>query len=95
MILGCLPLLPLLLPISALWRSALFVLFAALAFCLALLVKIVPSSLDSRLEEFEGEGAPAQRELVDGLRELVAQAEGLDRTVNAVLSRVSDVDKTL
>ena len=81
------------LPIPTLWRTALFVVLSLLAVSLALLVKIVPSSLESRMEDLAGEGGRAQRELVEGLRELVAEAEGLDRTVNTVLRRVADADK--
>ena len=94
-VLGCLPLLSLILPIPVLWRSALFAVLALVAFTLALLVKITPSSLEGRLEQLQGEGGRAQRELVDGLSELVAEAEGLDRIVNGVLRRVAEADKSL
>ena len=40
----------------------------------------------------EGKGCSSQREAVESLKELVLEAEGFDRRVNAALVRISSTE---
>jgi hypothetical protein len=93
-VLGCIPLFSLILPLSPLWRSLLFVLLGLLALSLSLLVKVAPSiNMEGDVDGLD-RSASSQREAVESMKELVCEAEALDRCVNAVLRRLSSTEKS-